>query len=55
MQCFNRKNSYYELNLQKRLIQLETNWSFVSDGDATPDGFSFAGIAAGLKLSLIHI
>ena len=31
------------------MIELETNWSFVSDGEETPDGFSFAGIAAGLK------
>ena len=31
------------------MIKLETNWSFVSDGEEKPDGFSFAGIAAGLK------
>ena len=31
------------------MIEIETNWSFVSDGEETPDGFSFAGIAAGLK------
>ena len=31
------------------MIQLETNWSFVNDGEEKPDGFSFSGIAAGLK------
>ena len=31
------------------MSQIETNWSFVSEGKETPDGFSFAGIAAGLK------
>ena len=31
------------------MIQIKSNWSFVSDGEEKPDGFSFAGIAAGLK------
>ena len=31
------------------MIELETDWSLVSDSEETPDGFSFAGIAAGLK------
>ncbi len=31
------------------MSQIETKWSFVSDGGVTPAGFSFAGISAGLK------
>ena len=31
------------------MIQFENNWSFVRDVEETPDGFSFAGISAGLK------
>ncbi len=31
------------------MIQIETKWSFVGEGEETPYGFSFAGIAAGLK------
>ena len=31
------------------MSQIETRWSFVSAGEETPYGFSFAGIAAGLK------
>ena len=31
------------------MIQIETNWSLVSDVKVSPNGFSFAGISAGLK------
>ncbi|WP_041710671.1 bifunctional glutamate N-acetyltransferase/amino-acid acetyltransferase ArgJ [Prochlorococcus marinus] len=31
------------------MSQFDTNWSLVSDGKETPNGFSFAGISAGLK------
>jgi len=31
------------------LSQIEQDWSFVSGGEVTPAGFSFAGISAGLK------
>ena len=33
------------------MSQLYNNWSFISEGDLTPEGFSFAGISAGLKNS----
>ncbi len=33
------------------MSQFETNWSYISEGDLTPSGFSFAGISAGLKTS----
>ena len=45
----NSKSSYYKFNLLKRLSQIKTNWSFVSNGEETPNGFSFSGISAGLK------
>ena len=31
--------------------QFDNNWSFISEGDLTPEGFFFAGISAGLKNS----
>ena len=31
------------------MSQIETNWSFVSDDEETPNGFSFSGISGGLK------
>jgi glutamate N-acetyltransferase/amino-acid N-acetyltransferase len=33
------------------LSQLDSSWSFVDDSKATPNGFLFAGISAGLKAS----
>jgi len=33
------------------LSQFDNNWSFINEGDLTPEGFSFAGISAGLKNS----
>ena len=33
------------------MSQFDTNWSFVKEGDCTPEGFCFAGISAGLKAS----
>jgi len=33
------------------LSKIETDWSFVNSSEVTPAGFSFAGIAAGLKNS----
>ena len=33
------------------MSQFDTNWSFINEGDLTPEGFCFAGISAGLKIS----
>ncbi len=33
------------------MSQIDANWSFISEGDVTPEGFCFAGISAGLKTS----
>ena len=33
------------------MSQFDANWSFISEGDITPEGFCFAGISAGLKTS----
>ena len=33
------------------MSQFDNNWSFINEGDLTPEGFSFAGISAGLKNS----
>ena len=33
------------------MSQFNNNWSFISEGDLTPEGFCFAGISAGLKNS----
>ena len=33
------------------MSQLDSNWSFVDEGNETPKGFLFAGISAGLKAS----
>ena len=33
------------------MSQIDTNWSFISESDRTPEGFYFAGISAGLKTS----
>ncbi len=33
------------------MSQFDNNWSFINEGDLTPEGFCFAGISAGLKNS----
>ena len=33
------------------MSKIDTNWSFISESDRTPEGFYFAGISAGLKTS----
>ena len=33
------------------MSQFDTNWSFINEGDLKPEGFFFAGISAGLKIS----
>ena len=33
------------------MSQFDNNWSFINEGDVTPEGFCFAGISAGLKNS----